>query len=280
MVYGVAKKRGELLWKWLIGMALLITISGALYWPYWAGTAGATAIEMPRAAPFLQPDPATLTAFLSQVVDEEGFVDYAKAATPEVRQHLDRYLEAVANATPAQFENDNQRLAFYINAYNALTIEGVLFYMPIQSVKDVGYAAYFFREKRYVIAGERVSLHGFESQVIKNYSPLHHFGLNCASISCPPLLPYAYRAEALEDTLRQQAYRYLTDRRHNGFDFASGTWHLSAIFDWYAADFGGQQGVIQFVHTFFPAIAEPERLRFNSYDWGLNAAAAVASPGA
>jgi hypothetical protein len=264
------KRRGSAKWRVLITLVLLLFLGGWLYWPHWAGTAGATDIEKRRDAPFLHPDPATLDAFLQAVVDEAGFIDYQRAMQPEVRQHLDAYLAETAKATPAQFASDNERLAFYINAYNALTIEGVLHYWPLESVKDVGFLSEFFREKRYQIAGQLVSLHGFESKVIKKYDPLHHFGLNCASVSCPPLLAKAYRAENLKEKLGQQAYRYLTDRNHNYFNYNNRTWYLSAIFDWYSDDFGGRKGVIAFINEQLPAISDPYTIEYRDYDWRLN----------
>lgn len=258
------------MWKWLVLVVLLSLLSAWLYWPHWSGIAGASAIEKPRNAPFLRPDPEALDRFLAAVVDSAGFVDYHQAQQPETRQHLDTYLAQVAQATPAQFENDDQRLAFYINAYNALTIAGVLHYWPLASVKDVGYVSQFFREKRYMIAGQQVSLHGFESQVIASYTPLHHFGLNCASYSCPPLRQQSYRAEQLTQQLQGQAYRYLTDPRHNYFDYNRSTWHLSKIFAWYADDFGGEKGVMQFIKSQLPAISQPHTVRYGDYDWRLN----------
>lgn len=262
--------RSNRLWKWVIGIIGIAVVAAFLYWPHWSGTAGASAIENPRNAPFLRPDPALFDAFLETVVSTEGFVDYQRARAPEVRQYLDNYLDQVARATPAQFESQEQRLAFYINAYNAATIAGVLHYWPIESVKDVGYASQFFREKRYQIAGQSVSLHGFETKVIAQYNPLYHFGLNCASYSCPPLRRQAYRAEQLEKQLQAQAYRYLTNPRYNHFDYDTRTWYLAKIFEWYSPHFGGEAGVLQFVQQQLPAISPPQKVRYIPYDWQLN----------
>ena len=255
----------------LYGFTFLLALGLAgyfLWWPYFAGLQGAERIELTRDAPFLEPDPALLDAFLAEVVTDDGLVDYAKAQGP-VSAMLDAYLAQVAEATPADFSSADARLAFYINAYNALVIRSVLNYWPLQSVDDAGPLRRFFRERKHRVAGRMVSLHGFETKVIGKYDPRFHLALNCAARSCPPLAKTAYRGEILQTQLDQATRLFLNDPRFHRFDEASGQFHLSKIFSWYMDDFGGEKELRRFIQYHRPAAADASWV-FSPYDWRLN----------
>ena len=260
------------------GLALVL-IAGVLFWMYWpgfTGIRGAEAVEIAREAPFLMPDTAPWREFLAAVVTEEGLVDYEEAG--RMRPLLATYLEEVARATPARFAGDNERLAFYINAYNALVIEGVLRHAPMASVEEAGPFHKFFRERAYLIAGARVSLHGLETKVIRRYNPLLHFGLNCASRSCPPLGGTPFEAATLVDQLERAAAEFIANETFNTFDPETGTWRLSKIFQWYEKDFGGPEAVAALIGKYHPAGFPPgAAVEFREYDWRLNRGSVAAS---
>lgn len=256
----------------VIGLLVAAAFAGLawwLWWPRFSGISGADAVERTDPGLFLRPSPEAWGRFLRSVVDERGNVDYQRAR--EVRADLDIYLDQVARATPALFGSDEERLAFYINAYNALVIEGVLHYWPIASVEDVGSLHRFFREKRYPVAGTTVSLHGLETRVIRKYDPRLHFALNCASASCPRLSIEPFRVETLDQQLESAVSAFINDPAHNRYDQAANTWHLSKIFEWYSQDFGGQNGVkallLRHARTTWPDNAT---LAYLDYDWSLN----------
>ncbi len=259
--------------KWIMigfGVVLLLVLFFLFWWPRFTGTHGVLAVEVDREAAFQHPDTTLWQSFLDAVVDEEGMVRYEVAQGP-ARQYLSAYLEQVAKATPARLKTDEERLAFYINAYNAMVIEGVLRYWPIGSVNDAGPFHKFFREKAYRLAGVKVSLHGFETKIIRNYDARLHFALNCASTSCPVLSREAYRAETLDAQLERAAGKFINDATKNRFNTKTGSWSLSKIFEWYADDFGGEQGVRDLLrkHTWFDW---PQDATFThgDYDWTLN----------
>ncbi len=250
----------------------LVMLGGslALWWPEFAGTRGAEAIERQISSTPFVPNTRSWQAFLDEVVDDEGNVDYEKAQGP-IKQQLQLWLDQVARATPSLFESDDQRLAFYINAYNALVISGVLRYWPINSVDEAGALHKFFRERAYVVAGVQVSLHGFETQVIRQYDPRLHFALNCASASCPPLSARAYSAGELDSQLEAATARFIGDLSRNMYDDMTQTWYLSKIFEWYEADFGGEDGVRALLKKHAPTpVFDEAQIIFLEYDWGLN----------
>lgn len=252
----------------------VLALAGFIYWPYFSGTKGAEAIEKRRNAPFSAPDPAPFAEVLADLVDAHGMVRYTMA-TPRHKELLGHYLGEVAEATPAQFSSDDDRLAFYINAYNALVIQRVLELMPIDSVEEAGPLHAFFRERIFRVAGTEVSLHGFESKVIRKYDPLLHFGLNCASISCPPLKPWPYRGDLVKRQLKQATKSFLAHEDYNYFDSGTRTIFLSKIFEWYAEDFGGEAGIRKLLFDFGPPHwPRDAQIRYTNYDWNLNKASA------
>ena len=254
---------------WFLLLVVITAVTLALYWPSFSGTRGALRLEAPRQAPFLYPDPSPLQAFFDVVVDERHRVDYPSALGP-AHQQLGNYLGQVAAATPAAFADDNQRLAFYINAYNALVIEGVLTNWPISSVEEVGSLHKFFRDRVYTVAGVVVSLHGFETKVIRKYDPRLHFALNCASASCPPLSRFVYRPETLEEQLETAAAEFINNPVFNSYDRTTGTWRISMIFKWYAQDFGGEKGVRALLAHHTGIASDEATLVYQPYDWSLN----------
>jgi len=193
-------------------------------------------------------------SFLRRHVSPQGRVDYAAARRD--RDDLDRYLARLAafspDNAPERFpaDDDRDRLAYWINAYNASAISLVLANMPIESVEDVPRpAAFFFLPRvagffvfqRVVLGGKKMSLYSLENSLIRKRfrEPRVHFALNCASNSCPRLPAQAFSAELLDDELEREARRFIGEARNVRLDPATGTGtlHLSSIFDWYEKDF-------------------------------------------
>ncbi|QTD51344.1 DUF547 domain-containing protein [Sulfidibacter corallicola] len=254
----------------LLFFLTLVAASGWFGWRWFAGLDGADAILIPDGRAYSRPDPTAYQRFLTAVVDDRGRVDYTKAVGT-VRSDLDTYLEQAASATPAVFDDDSQRLAFFINAYNASVIAGVLHHWPIDSIDEVGPLHQFFRDRDYRIAGSTVSLHGFESRVIRRFDPRLHFALICASASCPPMSREAYVAETLERQLESAAVAFIRDRRFNRYEPEEHTWYLSSIFKWYADDFGGEAQVRQMLRRYVTVTRhEPAHIVYLDYDWSLN----------
>ena len=135
-----------------------------------------------------------------------------------------------------------ERLAFYINAYNILAINLVLKHWPVASIKD---AAPWYRSVWKLEAGQLdqkpVSLDTIEHQILRNMDePRIHFAIVCASLSCPDLRPEPYRAEQLEAQLEDQTRAFIANRQ-KGVDPRQQGLYLSKIFDWFETDFGGPE---------------------------------------
>jgi hypothetical protein len=232
------------------------------------------------------PDPSLLTAVLHDHV-RDGLVDYAAVGAD---QRLPRFLGQVAATDPEQVPAGRDRLAFWLNAYNAYTLQLIVERHPRRSITEIRAApargsaqgAEVWDLPFAVVGGKKYSLNQIEHEFIRGQfrDPRAHFALNCASGSCPALRPEAYDGPALDRQLDEQGRLFLGDPSRNRFDLATRTAYLSSIFKWYRDDFGtGDQGMLLAAAAFAPekvrrsVAADPGawRVQYLEYDWSLNA---------
>jgi hypothetical protein len=205
---------------------------------------------------------------------KDGLVDYPAIATDD---RFAGYLTRLDLVDPDTFPTRNERLVFWINAYNAFAIKGILEgYSP---VSWVGRYRYFIgREHR--VGGTTINLYDLERQVLirQFHEPLIHFAIVCASASCPRLQPWTYQANQLDRQLDLAARAFINDPTRNRFDRARKVASLSKIFDWFAEDFGAAAGsTLAYVARY---VGDPElakdlieseyRIEYLDYDWTLN----------
>ena len=217
-----------------------------------------------------------LDTVLQTYVDDAGGVNYtALKANPE---QFEAYLDLLATADPTTFSY-NEQLAFWVNAYNALVIKGVIDRYPITSVRDVKPFNGFFYRLKFHVAGETYTLQQIEHDILRKefVDPRIHFVLVCASSGCPPLWNRAFSAETIEDDMETATFNFILDPRRVRVDRATRSVYLSKIFHWYADDFKeGYDGVTDFLSDYLSPedaafIAATEvQLRDLDYDWTLN----------
>ncbi len=184
-----------------------------------------------------QIDQSALNGLLSRHVNAEGWVDYA--GLRQDRAVLQSYLDTLRNVDAAKLPSDAARLAFWIDAYNAFTLNDVLEYVDgkTDSVKNVNG---FFDKNKHPIAGESVTLDEIERRGRNLHDPRIHFAVNCASASCPKLQPFAYTAAELDHQLDQVTRGFFGDSgRGLRLERNENTIFLSPILKWYAGDFNG-----------------------------------------
>jgi len=217
------------------------------------------------------PDPAPFDAVLEARARGGGF-DY-RAATGQDRKRLAAYLANLADADPAGMRPE-ARKAFWINAYNGWAIQTLLDH-PGKRITDVSGA---FDKERHRIGGELATLDDVENRLRALGDARIHFAIVCASRSCPPLAPRAYRAEVLEEALERQARAFVNDPSRNVVDPRKASPRLSMIFQWNRAEFERDAGSLnRYVSRYVsnPAAARwlagdagpPE---FLDYDWSPN----------
>jgi hypothetical protein len=219
-------------------------------------------------------------------------VDYAAIARD--RAALDAYRAALAGVTARDVAAwpAADRLAFLVNAYNANTIALILTRYPdVASIKDLGgWITSPWKQPFVELLGATRTLDDLEHGLIRGgvgaNEPRIHFAVNCAAIGCPALRPEAYRGDALDAQLADQARRFLADRARNRHDPAADRLEVSKIFDWYGEDFARAAGSVgRWLAPYGEVLsADPAAQRriaaatvsvtFLAYDWRLNDAGA------
>jgi hypothetical protein len=220
-------------------------------------------------------------------VNDGEKIDYAAwKESEEDLQALDQQVALLANVSPqndpGQFPTPATKRSYWINTYNTLVLQAVLEYWPLDSVRDVKISMSsrlvpgkgFFYDRKVTVGGRQTNLYDLEKEVLKTQKdPRLHFAFNCASTSCPVLRPYEWTDEQLD-----QAGRDFINNKHN-VSVETGSVMLSSIFKWYKKDFPAD------ILVYLQQYAEPQlkkelqtafngkyRIRYETYDWSLNAA--------
>ena len=227
------------------------------------------------------------TRILQDHVDENGLVDYKSLS---VDKRLGEYLKQLEQTDPSAL-GENDRLAFWINVYNAFTLQLILDNYPLESIHDlhdlfswklsVVTSKSIWDKDIIEIKGKPMSLFDVEKKEVweRFKEPRIHFALVCASISCPKLRREAYEGHKLEQQLESQTGYFLKNVSKNKYDLKRRKAWVSEIFDWYKKDFGkNKQERLRFIARYAPdevaaSIREnPEqwKIGYIDYDWGLN----------
>lgn len=220
------------------------------------------------------PDHAPWDSLLQRHVDAEGGVNYR--GFREERAALQAYLDTLAVRLPnTGFWTEDERLAYWINAYNAFTVELILRHYPLQSIKEIAGSVPMINSpwdlKFFRIGGILFDLNTIEHEILRREfaEPRIHFAVNCASISCPKLRNEAYTAERLEAQLQDQAHFFLNRSGKNRISREKVS--LSPIFQWFRSDFTRNGSLIDFLNRYSAIAIDPDaRVTYLDYDWGLN----------
>jgi hypothetical protein len=233
--------------------------------------------------PLASADHPAFGALLAKYVDGRGHVDYArwKASAADV-QALHDYLAALGRADPGAPAPRGAVLAFWINAYNALTLAAVLHLYPTASIRDHAGRAFGFNvwtDVKLHVGGRALSLDDIEHGVLRLMGePRIHFALVCASNGCPALRPAAYTPGEVDSELDAGARAFFERPDSLRVDPAARTVALSELFKWYGADVADTPaGRLAALRRFLPASGNWEwlgdggvRVEYLPYDWKLN----------
>jgi hypothetical protein len=223
----------------------------------------------PIATPGAFPHDLYDQAFADRVTDD-GFIDYAalQANGGTLHTYLGHVAAVSPHSDPELFPTDDHALAYWLNAYNALAVQGILDRPDIVSV--IAQKVEFFFRQRYRMGNEKVSLYKLENGIIRSEfgDPRIHFWLNCQSISCPAFPAAAVRPDTLDAQLDAATTAFVRNPAHVEIQ-ADGSIAVSSIFQWYADDFGGEAGVLPFIHGFRSDVPEEGTITYKDYDWGL-----------
>ncbi len=241
-------------------------------WPRWAAHDPASTVWI---------DHGDWTRFLQTYVkpDPTGLnrVDY-RGVTPADRKGLADYIARLAALPVSRYSRPEQR-AYWINLYNALTVNQVLAHYPLKSIRDISSGLFGggpWDEALVTIEGEEVSLNDIEHRILRPIwkDPRIHYAVNCASVGCPNLLRSAFTAGTTEAMLEEAAKAYVNSPRGARVDGAGLT--VSSIYVWFQDDFGGTDAsVITHLRRYADGplkktLAGRDTIDDHAYDWSLN----------
>ena len=210
-------------------------------------------------------DHSKWTEILQLYVAENGDVNYKKMQ--KNRDTFKVYLNDLASNPPKDSWSNSEIKAYWINAYNAFTVQLVLDNYPIKSIKDISepWGQMFFK-----IGGKSMSLNTIEHEILRPMGdPRIHFAIVCASESCPKLLNYAYESETLNDQLDQAAKEFINDASKNSLTASEIT--ISKIFKWFKSDFPKGDDFISYLNNYSIVKLFPEtKINYQNYNWFLN----------
>ncbi|WP_338357778.1 DUF547 domain-containing protein [Yeosuana marina] len=205
---------------------------------------------------------------LQKHVSNDGHVNY-KSFKSEHKKLLDYIYVLSLMHKYKVFESlsKEEKLAFWINAYNALTIDLILRNYPVNSIKDIKNP---WQQRLWKAVDINYNLDEIEHQILRKMNePRIHFAIVCASVSCPKLLNEAYTAENLENQLTRAAKDFLTDPSKNSI--STNNLELSKLFKWFGPDFTKHGSLIDFLNVYSDIqILEDAKVTFKDYNWNLN----------
>ena len=205
---------------------------------------------------------------LKKYVSKEGLVNY-KGFLKD-RKALNNYLQMLAENPPSENWSVQELLAYYINLYNAATVNLILDNYPLKSIKDINGP---WRKKIVPIGNDQLSLGEIEHSILRKMNePRIHFAINCASFSCPNLLNEAFTASKIEAQLERATKTFINSDKN---ELSKNQVKFSAIFDWFKKDFklNGKVNVIGYINQYSSTkINLDAKINYKDYDWNLNEA--------
>lgn len=212
---------------------------------------------------------------LGKYVNDEGFVNYKGLLNDKAT--LDAYLQTLSKNPPRSSWSKEEQMAFWINAYNAYTVDLILQHYPVKSIKDIGasikipFVSTGWDIKFINIGGKKYDLNNIEHGILRKKfdDPRIHFALVCASVSCPRLLNEAYTASKLNQQLDAAGKVFLNDKSKNIISSQNAS--LSNYFKWYRGDFTDKSSLPVFINKYsHNKISANTKISYLDYNWNLN----------
>lgn len=232
--------------------------------------------SVPGMAGTLPPSHKVWDELLKANVSADGKVDYKGFVREKAK--LEAYLKSISeNAPDRKTWSKEEQLAYWINAYNAFTVKLIVDNYPVKSIKDLGPALKIpmikdvWHYKFFKIGGQESSLDEIEHSILRKEfeEPRIHFAINCASVSCPPLLNEAFEAAKIDTQLEKVARGFVNDSSRN--KITPGAVQLSSIFSWFEGDFTKKGSLIDFLNQYSQVKIKPgAKVSYLDYDWNLN----------
>ncbi|NJO70998.1 MAG: DUF547 domain-containing protein [Oscillatoriales cyanobacterium RM1_1_9] len=244
-----------------------------------------TTITQVANQPFSYDDYGTV---LETYVNNQGQVNYE--ALKANRQPLDAFNSSLATLSPETFNNwsDPEKIAFWVNIYNSLTLQAIIDHYPTKSIRDIPGV---WKQLKFNVMGEELTLDQIEHEILRKEfnEPRIHMGLVCASVGCPVLRQEPFFGEQLDQQLNEQTQQFLALNQNFQINPDANIVKLSSIFKWFGEDFeptykvdnkfagnNKERAVLNFVSQYLDEnqqayLAQGKyKVDYLDYDWSLN----------
>ncbi len=210
-------------------------------------------------------DHSTWDVLLKKYVSNSGNVSYSGFKSD--RSALKEYISLLGKNHPDASWSKNKRLAYWINAYNVLTVDLIVMHYPVSSIKDIKDP---WKQALWKLGDKWYNLDEIEHQILRKMNePRIHFGIVCASFSCPKLINEAFTAELVDTQLDKAAREFINDSDRNLI--TPYEVRLSKIFQWFAKDFKTKGSLIDYVNRYSDVkISNNAKKKYLDYNWALN----------
>jgi len=202
---------------------------------------------------------------LQKHVSANGDVNYTALKKDP---NFDKVLSSFAKELPKPSWTKYEKMAYWMNVYNAYTLKLIIDNLPLESITDLMEP---WDQKFIILENKTFSLNQIEHEILRKefQDPRIHFGINCASISCPVLHNKAFYAGNVNATLEMLTTRFINDKSRN--TISSSKLSISSIFDWFKEDFTKEQSLIAFLNKYSKtSINADASIHYQSYNWNLN----------
>ncbi|WP_138435117.1 DUF547 domain-containing protein [Winogradskyella algicola] len=206
------------------------------------------------------------STLLENYVSNNGEVYYENLK--ENKAELDCYIKTLQeDYALLETASKNEKIAYWINAYNALTVDLIIRNYPLKSIKDIKDP---WDQRLWKFDDKWLNLNDIEHKILRKMDePRIHFAIVCASESCPKLQNTAFTAENLDEQLTNATKEFLTDTTKN--EISEDNIKLSKIFRWFKKDFEQDGSLIDFLNRYSDiTISEKAKKSFKNYSWNLN----------
>ena len=202
---------------------------------------------------------------LEKHVSKQGTVDYKGFQSDS--KELKKYIESLQMQRPNASWSKHKKLAYWINAYNALTIDLILQNYPLKSIKDIKNP---WDQRLWKFGDKWLNLSDIEHEILRKMNePRIHFAIVCASVSCPKLQNTAFSESHLDEQLTKATKEFLSDKTKN--ELSKDKIKISKIFRWFKKDFEHNGSLIDFLNQYSDiSISAKARIGYTDYNWDLN----------
>lgn len=282
---------GRSLARWelcIISVVLFMVCVALMLWIIFFRIITPPAIPQAQALKEYRQLPAILAPLLRRYVNKDGMVDYKALQTK--RTTLEHYLAITRHISPDShptlFPTRAEKLAYWINAYNASILRVALDYPSWNDLYPTMRKARFFVLTSFAYGGKWLNLRDLENKIIRKRfrEPRIHFAINCASFGCPKLPREPFRAATLERQLQRETLRFMAETRNVSVNTNNKVIQLSALFKWFRKDFldwlnthhPTQKGdpILVYINLYRNKTSQLPtsgyRIVYRPYDWRIN----------